>query len=295
LTFKVGDKVEAVTGVTILERAKEWGAATILAVDPADALFPYRVEFEDGGREWRKAEELRPIAPATKFKVGDEVAYAPAPGQTTFGVVKDVDAVDPTLYCVEFSDGPTRTPKVWLTEAALTLRADAPKGGAWLGGKPSGVFVRGPNYEYVGGPMHRHVEWRWPSVVQFPLHLDDPVWEAAKKAAEPATTKPALVSRADHLDEAKRITAGRGESYGTPEDNFERIAARWRVHIKNRFGVDVAIDPMSVALMCADLKLARLEHDPLHLDSIVDLLGYGACYGEIAAKQRAGTWAEAAE
>jgi hypothetical protein len=34
--------------------------------------------------------------------------------------------------------------------------------------------------------------------------------------------------------------------------------------------------------MCADLKLARLENQPDHMDSWVDLAGYAACGAEIA-------------
>jgi hypothetical protein len=44
----------------------------------------------------------------------------------------------------------------------------------------------------------------------------------------------------------------------------------------------VAIDATSVAIMCADLKLARFEHQPDHADSWVDLAGYAACGAEIA-------------
>lgn len=86
------------------------------------------------------------------------------------------------------------------------------------------------------------------------------------------------------LDLAKAATADRGLNYGKAEDNFDRIAARWRVHLKNRFGLDIALDAVSVALMMADMKLARLEHQPGHLDSYVDLAGYAACGAEIAAK-----------
>jgi len=36
-----------------------------------------------------------------------------------------------------------------------------------------------------------------------------------------------------------------------------------------------------VALCLIDLKMARLAHDPKHLDSIVDVAGYAACLREV--------------
>jgi Domain of unknown function (DUF6378) len=35
------------------------------------------------------------------------------------------------------------------------------------------------------------------------------------------------------------------------------------------------------ALCLIDLKLARLTHDPSHLESIVDVAGYAACLREV--------------
>lgn len=87
------------------------------------------------------------------------------------------------------------------------------------------------------------------------------------------------------LDKAKEAVADRGLSYGKPEDNFNRIALRWRTHLKNRFGVEVAIDAASVAIMMDDMKTARLENDITHLDSWVDKAGYAACGAEIAIKE----------
>lgn len=90
------------------------------------------------------------------------------------------------------------------------------------------------------------------------------------------------ISKSRVLDLAKAAVADRGLNYGEPEDNFERIAARWRVHIKNRFGIDVPIDAVSVSIMCIDLKLGRLENQTDHLDSWVDVAGYAGCGANIA-------------
>ncbi|MBC8158976.1 MAG: hypothetical protein H8E94_06565, partial [Alphaproteobacteria bacterium] len=41
------------------------------------------------------------------------------------------------------------------------------------------------------------------------------------------------------------------------------------------------VTPAQVALCLIDLKMARLVHDPKHLDSIVDVAGYAACLREV--------------
>ena len=95
---------------------------------------------------------------------------------------------------------------------------------------------------------------------------------------------PAPMTKAGLLDLAKEAVAGRGLNYGRPEDNFERIARRWRAHLMNAYGIDVDLTATSVAIMCSDIKTARLENQPNHLDSWVDMAGYAACGAEIAVK-----------
>ena len=96
------------------------------------------------------------------------------------------------------------------------------------------------------------------------------------------------ISKQAVLDLAIVAVADRGLNYGKPEDNFARIAVRWRAHIKNRFNIDLTgLDGVSVAIMCADLKLARLENSPGHLDSWTDLAGYAACGANIACEEPA--------
>jgi hypothetical protein len=94
-----------------------------------------------------------------------------------------------------------------------------------------------------------------------------------------------MTTKAEVLDLAKNAVADRGLNYGSPEDNFNRIARRWRVHLVNRFGADVPIDAESVAMMMADVKMARLENMPGHLDSWVDIAGYAACGGQAASSR----------
>lgn len=94
-----------------------------------------------------------------------------------------------------------------------------------------------------------------------------------------------MVTKADVLNAAIGAVGDRGLNYGAPEDNFDRIARLWNAHMHNRgIGTQVSLNATDVAMMCALLKVARLQHQPDHLDSWVDLAGYAACGGEIAVK-----------
>ena len=57
-------------------------------------------------------------------------------------------------------------------------------------------------------------------------------------------------------------------------DLFELVAKRWSLVL----GVEVT--PAQAMLCLIDLKVARLTHDPRHLDSITDIAGYAGCLGE---------------
>lgn len=89
--------------------------------------------------------------------------------------------------------------------------------------------------------------------------------------------------RGQILDDAKRcVNKDRNDTHGNPEDNFGAIARRWRAHIKNKYYVDLDLDPASVGIMMTDMKLARIEGNPTHVDSYVDAAGYVACTAGIS-------------
>ena len=77
------------------------------------------------------------------------------------------------------------------------------------------------------------------------------------------------------LEQATRTLAERGESYGSPQHLFENVAKRWSLTL----GVDVSAEQVITCLI--DLKLARLNSNPSHLDSILDVVGYAAILNEI--------------
>lgn len=87
------------------------------------------------------------------------------------------------------------------------------------------------------------------------------------------------------LKEALNCVNGeREKQYGSPEDNFSRIADLWSVYLTSLFEdekIVVDIDPIDVAKMMILFKIARSNGDKDKLDNYVDILGYGACAAEI--------------
>lgn len=127
---------------------------------------------------------------------------------------------------------------------------------------------------------------------EYPDHMGNAYVKVEKASPRSGMTKHHL------LDLAKEATADRGLNYGKPEDNFARIAAHWTAYIRNtglltaREVETFEFTGTDVAIMCALLKIARLEHQPSHQDSWIDLAGYAACGAEIALA-RTGTMDEA--
>lgn len=185
--------------------------------------------------------------------------------------------------------------------------------GDWMHWTHSGKWYQDPTKESANDLLHETAtdtnafeEWRKSEAISAriksygdePKAIEDRVGRAtvdymAEKAKEAAwAEKPPAAPMTKHrlLDLAKEATADRGLNYGKPEDNFQRIANRWNAHLVNKFGENplthrpdgVFLDATDVALMCADLKIARLENTPNHQDSWVDLAGYAACGAEIA-------------
>jgi hypothetical protein len=88
------------------------------------------------------------------------------------------------------------------------------------------------------------------------------------------------MTRESILNRAIECVCGeREQDYGSPEDNFNRIATYWSAHL----GMEITAE--DVAVMMALLKIARIGTGTATDDSWVDLAGYAACGGEIAAKE----------
>lgn len=85
------------------------------------------------------------------------------------------------------------------------------------------------------------------------------------------------MTRAEILDAAKVCVCGNRENeYGSPENNFQRIADLWSVY------KDIKFTSNDVAMMMALLKIARIKTGTGEEDSYIDLAGYAACGAEIS-------------
>ena len=85
------------------------------------------------------------------------------------------------------------------------------------------------------------------------------------------------MTRDDILAEAHNLLYGdRQDDYGTPQDNFDRIARLWTVVL----GIEV--EGWQAALCMNQVKVARLINEPAKLDGWIDGAAYMALGGELA-------------
>jgi hypothetical protein len=80
----------------------------------------------------------------------------------------------------------------------------------------------------------------------------------------------------DLLEHAAGLVTRRRREYGEPVELFDHVAQRWSLTLGSR------ISAAQVVLCLIDLKLARLAHDPKHLDSQTDVAGYAAVLREVS-------------
>ena len=78
------------------------------------------------------------------------------------------------------------------------------------------------------------------------------------------------------LRQAANVVANRRRAYGDPATSMAAVAQRWSITL------GLTVTPAQVTLCLIDLKLARLAHDPNHLDSMVDIAGYAAVLREVS-------------
>ena len=77
------------------------------------------------------------------------------------------------------------------------------------------------------------------------------------------------------LAQAASVVCDRRRTYGQPRVLFERVAARWSQVLGTR------VTPAQAVVCLIDVKVARLAHDPRHLDSITDIAGYAGILAEL--------------
>lgn len=102
-------------------------------------------------------------------------------------------------------------------------------------------------------------------------------WNSAYDAMHQQETP---ATRKGILDAAEKcVCRDRQDTHGKPEDSFGAIANMWTAYLD----VGREITPVDVANMMILLKIGRAKGNPKHMDNWVDVAGYAACAGEIAA------------
>lgn len=82
------------------------------------------------------------------------------------------------------------------------------------------------------------------------------------------------MNRTQILEAAASAVKERGENYGSPASNFQRIADLWSSYTGHMYTM------ADVGVMMTLLKIARLKETPSHSDSWVDIAGYAAVTSE---------------
>lgn len=102
------------------------------------------------------------------------------------------------------------------------------------------------------------------------------------------------MKRAEILEAARVCVCGeREQDYGKPDNNFETIGLLWGVYLRAahpELAKVMAINHITakdVAVMMSLLKVGRIATGNKE-DNFVDLAGYAACAGEIAAAEGGG-------
>lgn len=84
------------------------------------------------------------------------------------------------------------------------------------------------------------------------------------------------MTRSEILEKANTCVNGdREQDYGSPENNFQRIANLWKAY------TGTELSAVDVAVMLALVKIARIASGHAKTDNWIDLAGYAACGGEI--------------
>ena len=86
------------------------------------------------------------------------------------------------------------------------------------------------------------------------------------------------MNRKEILEAAQKCVCGdREQDYGSPENNFGRIAEFWTTY------KGVEFSTVDVAIMMALLTVSRIANNPGHMDNCVDRCGYFCIGGALSA------------
>ena len=86
--------------------------------------------------------------------------------------------------------------------------------------------------------------------------------------------------RFEILGGATAAIQDREGTYGSPVENYDRVAEFINAILRDKLKADVS--PADAVMIMCGVKMARLINSPDHKDSQVDLAGYAAILSEVA-------------
>lgn len=95
------------------------------------------------------------------------------------------------------------------------------------------------------------------------------------RAVDTTSPRSKVLQEADSL-----VTGDRNNTYGSPTQNFENIAALWNVQFGHMMKDGTQFTGADVAAAMIHVKLARVIAQPKR-DNYVDIAGYAACGWEV--------------
>lgn len=102
--------------------------------------------------------------------------------------------------------------------------------------------------------------------------------EVLENGPLPPGPHPSIYGRPEVLEKARDcVMRDRAATHGAVEESFSTLARIWSARL------GVTLTPEQVTIMMVDLKTVRAWKNPGHLDNWVDMAGYAACGGELAA------------
>lgn len=84
---------------------------------------------------------------------------------------------------------------------------------------------------------------------------------------------------------AELVGGDRDRQHGEKLDNFTRIATLWNAWLEIRRDPAAPLNAHDVGQMMSLMKKARTQSGDFNVDDHIDDVGYGACAGEVIARQ----------
>lgn len=82
---------------------------------------------------------------------------------------------------------------------------------------------------------------------------------------------------------AELVGGDREKQHGTKFENFSKISTLWNAYLAIRRDPGAPLDALDHAHLMVLLKIARTQLGAYNPDDAIDMAGYAACAGEIAA------------